>query len=123
MIKGGYGTRILAALLLAVLIAISAQAETVSQQAEAFADWFVAQQFEGHDYYIWKSVFDALTDGIDRSREAKMKIETPVYVAILTGTKYHTTESCSAFKNATRVLEMDEAEAAERGFKECTKCN
>lgn len=89
---------------------------------EDFADWFIAQNFQGQEYYQWTAVLQSLTDGIDRSREAHGPIVEPVYVAILTGVKYHTTEDCSALKLASRVLTLDIEEAQERGFEACSKC-
>ena len=111
--------RILLPLLVFLLLAIPAAA--APDDPVAFADWFVAQGFEGQAYHQWAAILDALTDGIDRSRELRMTIETPVYVAILTGTVYHR-EDCPALKRASRVLELDLAEAQERGFEACERC-
>lgn len=110
----------IAALLLLMVLAVPAAA--APDDPEAFADWFIAQEFSGQDYYKWAAVLSSLTDGIDRSREAHSPIVEPVYVAILTGEKYHTTEHCSALKNASRVLELDLSEARERGFEACGRC-
>ena len=89
---------------------------------EEFSDWFIAQNFQGQEYYQWTAVLQSLTDGIDRSREAHDPIVEPVYVAILTGDKYHTTENCTALKRASRVLELNITEAQERGFEACSRC-
>ena len=108
-------------LLLLMVFSVST-ALAAPETPEAFADWFVEQGFDGRDYYAWKAVFNALTDGIDRSREASMPVEHPVFVAILTGTKYHSDESCPSFGNADRVLTLDVEEAKERGFEACKRC-
>ena len=89
---------------------------------EVFADWFLQQDFQGQEYSQWAAIFEALTDGIDRSREARSPIVEPVYVAIISGAKYHTTESCSALRNSPKVLELDLTEAQERGFEPCSRC-
>lgn len=89
---------------------------------EEFSDWFIAQNFQGQEYHQWAAVLSSLIDGIDRSREAHLPIVEPVYVAILTGVKYHSTESCSYLKRASRVLELDLTEAQERGFEACSRC-
>ena len=88
----------------------------------AFAEWFVEQDFQGAEYHQWTAVLAALIDGIDRSRETKLPIEQPVYTAILSGTKYHTSEACSALKNASKILMMDIEEAKGRGFEACSRC-
>ena len=88
----------------------------------AFAEWFVEQDFQGAEYHQWAAVLAALIDGIDRSREAKLPIEQPVYTAILSGTKYHTNEACSALRNASKILTMDIKEAKGRGFEACSRC-
>lgn len=105
-----------------LLILLAAPACAAPDDPEAFAEWFIRQNFEGQEYYEWAAIFNALTDGIDRSREVRDPVKSPVYVAILSGTKYHTKESCSALKNASTVLKMDKAEAMERGFEKCGKC-
>lgn len=107
----------LIAFLLAAAPAIAAP-ETPSE----FADWFIEQGFEGQEYYEWVAVLDALVDGIDRSREPAMEVNDPVYVAIRTGTKYHK-QGCSSLKTSTKVLELDRAEALERGFEACSRCS
>lgn len=107
--------------LLLIVLAVPAAASAAPEDPEAFADWFVAQGFDGQEYYQWAAILNALTDGIDRSREAQMEIKAPVYVAILTGTVYHK-EDCAALKNSSRVLELDLAEAQERGFEACSRC-
>lgn len=104
-----------------LLIALAVPAVAAPSDPEAFADWFVAQGFEGREYYQWAAILDALTDGIDRSREAHQEIKTPVFVAILTGTVYHN-QDCTALKNSSRILELDLLEAQERGFEACKKC-
>lgn len=109
-------------ILIILLLALSAPAAAAPEEPSAFAEWFVAQGFEGQEYYEWAAIFRALTDGIDRTRTAHGEVVNPVYVAILSGTKYHVTESCSALKNASTVLELDEAEAVERGFEKCGRC-
>lgn len=101
---------------------LAVPAAAAPDDPEAFADWFIQQNFQGQEYYQWAAVLQALTDGIDRSREAHSPIVEPVYVAILTGAKYHTTESCSALKRASKVLKLDIEEAQERGFEACSKC-
>lgn len=111
--------RILLPLFVILILAVPAVA--APDDPVAFADWFVAQDFEGQAYHQWAAILDALTDGIDRSRELRMTIETPVYVAILTGTVYHR-EDCPALKRASRVLELDLTEAQERGFEACERC-
>lgn len=95
----------------------------VNSLAEEFSDWFVQQNFQGQEYHQWVAVLSSLIDGIDRSREAHGPIVEPVYVAILTGTKYHSTESCPALKRASRVLELDLTEAQKRGFEACSRCD
>ena len=105
-----------------LFVTIAAPAAAAPSDPEAFADWFVAQDFEGQEYYQWAAILNALTDGIDRSREARTDIKTPVYVAILTGTVYHN-QDCTALKNSSRILELDLLEAQERGFEACSKCN
>ena len=100
----------------------AAPAMAAPDEPEAFADWFIEQKFEGQEYYQWIAILESLIDGIDRSREAQSPIVEPVYVAILTGTKYHSTENCSALKRASRVLELDLTEAQERGFEACSRC-
>lgn len=111
--------RILLPLFVILILAVPAAA--APNDPVAFADWFVVQGFEGQTYHQWAAILDALTDGIDRSREPRMAIETPVCVAILTGTVYHR-EDCPALKRASRVLELDLAEAQERGFEACERC-
>lgn len=111
--------RYIAAFLLLLMLAASAAA--APDNPETFADWFIEQNFQGQEYYQWAAVLDALTDGIDRSREARMDIKTPVFVAILTGTVYHN-QDCTALKNSSRILELDLLEAQERGFEACRKC-
>lgn len=111
--------RILLPLFVILILAVPAVA--APDDPVAFADWFVVQGFEGQTYHQWAAILDALTDGIDRSREPRMAIKTPVYVAILTGTVYHR-EDCPALKRASRVLELDLAEAQERGFEACERC-
>ena len=101
---------------------LAAPAMAAPDDPEAFADWFVSQQFEGKEYYQWLAILSALTDGIDRSREAKMPIDNPVYVAILTGTKYHIDENCTALKQNSRVLRLDLNDALDRKFNQCKKC-
>lgn len=108
-------------LLLLVVLILAVPAAAAPDDPVAFADWFVDQGFEGQAYHQWAAILDALTDGIDRSREARMPIETPVYVAILTGTVYHKAD-CPALKRASRILELDLAEAQERGFEPCERC-
>lgn len=112
--------RYIAAFLL--LIALAAPAAAAPDDPEAFADWFIEQDFQGQEYYQWTAVLQSLTDGIDRSREAHGPIVEPVHVAIISGVKYHTTKSCSALKNASKVLTMDIGEAEERGFEACSRC-
>ena len=107
---------------LALFLAMAAPAIAAPDEPSAFAEWFIAQGFEGQEYYEWDAIFRALTDGINRSRQAVMEVVNPVYVAILSGTKYHVTESCSALKNASTVLELDLVEAKERGFEKCGRC-
>lgn len=107
---------------LALFLAMAAPAIAAPDEPSAFAEWFVAQGFEGQEYYKWQAIFSALIDGRDRSREAHMPISTPVFVAITSGTKYHVKESCSALKNASTVLELDLVEATERGFEKCGRC-
>lgn len=104
------------------LLALAVPAAAAPDEPEAFADWFIQQGFTGQEYYQWAAVLQSLTDGIDRSREAQSPIVKPVYVAILTGDKYHSTESCSYLKRASRVLDLDLAEAQERGFEACSRC-
>lgn len=111
---------IIIALLLLMVLAVPAAA--APDDPEAFADWFIQQGFQGQEYYQWVAVLESLIDGIDRSREAQSPIVEPVYVAILTGDKYHSTESCSALKRASRVLELDLTEAQKRGFEACSRC-
>ena len=101
---------------------LAAPAAAAPDEPEAFADWFVEQGFEGQEYYQWLSVLESLIDGIDRSREARDPIVEPVYVAILTGDKYHSTKSCTALKRASRILELDINEAQERSFQKCERC-
>lgn len=103
-------------------MALSVPAAAAPDDPEAFADWFVNQNFQGQEYHQWAAVLEALTDGIDRSREAHSPIVEPAYVAILTGDKYHLTKSCPALKRASRVLELDLTEAQERGFEACSRC-
>lgn len=110
----------IAAFLLLMVLAVPAGA--APDDPEAFADWFVQQNFQGQEYYQWVAVLQSLTDGIDLSREAHSPIVEPVYVAIISGDKYHSTESCTALKRASKVLELDIAEARERGFEACGKC-
>lgn len=50
-----------------------------------------------------------------------MEVEDPVYVAIRTGTKYHK-QDCSLLKNSSLVMELDKAEALQRGFEACKIC-
>ena len=100
----------------------AAPAMAAPDEPEAFADWFIEQKFEGQEYYQWIAILESLIDGIDRSREAQSPIVDPVYVAILTGDKYHVTKSCSALKRASRVLELDISEAIQRGFNNCERC-
>lgn len=109
-------------ILFLLLIILSVPAIAAPDDPEAFSDWFIAQGFEGQEYYQWASILNALTDGIDRSRDARIDIETPVYVAILTGTVYHN-EDCASLKKASRVLELDLVEAQERGFEACSRCD
>ena len=104
-------------------MALAVPAAAAPDTPDAFADWFVQQGFEGQEYHKWAAVLSSLIDGIDRSREAHCPIVEPVYVAILSGAKYHTTKSCSALKNASRVLELDITEAQERGFEACSRCD
>ena len=106
-----------------IFVALASPAIAAPDEPEAFADWFVAQDFTEQEHYKWAAIFGALTDGINRSRQAVMEIINPVYVAILSGTKYHVTESCSALKNASTVLELDLVEATERGFEKCGRCH
>ena len=114
--------RIISPIALALLIAMPVSAIAAPDDPEAFADWFVQQNFQGREYHQWKAVFEALTDGKDRSREAHRPIVDSVYVAIVSGDKYHVSESCRGLANASFVLEMDMAEAQERGFEVCSKC-
>lgn len=109
------------ATILLLMFMLAAPALAAPNTPEEFSDWFVAQEFEGQDYHQWAAILNALTDGIDRSRETRMKIKVPVYVAILTGTVYHN-DSCTSLKKASRVLELDLAEAQERGFEACSRC-
>ena len=102
---------------------LTAPAAAAPDDPEEFSDWFITQNFQGQEYHQWAAVLASLIDGIDRSREAHLPIVEPVYVAILTGVKYHTTESCSALKRASRVLTLDVEEAQTRGFEACSKCN
>lgn len=111
--------RIIAFLL---LIALAAPAAAAPNDPEAFADWFVQQGFEGQEYYQWEAVLSSLIDGIDRSREAKSPIKNPVFVAIITGKKYHSTSGCSGLNNASNILILDIYEAKERGFEACSQC-
>ena len=108
-------------ILLFLLCMLASPAAAAPDDPEAFSDWFVAQESKAQDYHQWAAILNALTDGIDRSREAKQEIKTPVYVAILTGTVYHN-ESCSSLSRASRVLELDLLEAQERGFGACSRC-
>ena len=112
--------RYIAAFLL--LIMLAAPAAAAPDDPEAFADWFVQQNFEGQELHVWNAVLASLIDGIDRSREAHLPIVEPVHVAIISGVKYHTTKSCSALKNASKVLTMDIGEAEGRGFEACSRC-
>ena len=109
------------ATILLLMLMLAAPALAAPNTPEEFSDWFIAQEFKGQDYHQWAAILNALTDGIDRSREARQEIKTPVYVAILTGTVYHN-ESCPSLSRASRVLELDLAEAQERGFEECKIC-
>ena len=61
-------------------------------------------------------MFKAITDEKDRNLQAQQEITNTVYVAIISGNVYHTTEECGALKNAYIVVEMDELEDASRGF-------
>lgn len=88
----------------------------------AFAEWFLYEEWSERDLHAWKAVFDALFDGIDRNFFPKIEVVNPVYVANLTGTKYHLSESCSSLNNASSILELDIAEAIERGFEKCGRC-
>lgn len=119
-LRGGAMKRILLFLLLLLLVVPGALA--APDDPEAFADWFVAQGFEGQEYHQWAAVLASLIDGIDRSREVCYPVEDPVYVAIISGVKYHVQEECMALKQASKVLEMDVIEAQERGFELCRKC-
>lgn len=101
---------------------LAVPAEAAPDDPEAFSEWFVQQNFQGQEYHQWAAVLASLIDGIDRSREAHLPIVEPVYVAIITGDKYHSTESCSALKRASRVLELDLTEAQKRGFEACSRC-
>lgn len=105
-----------------LLMALAVPAEAAPDTPEEFSDWFVHQNFQGQEYHQWAAVLSSLIDGIDRSREAHLPIVEPVYVAIISGVKYHTTEDCSALKLASRVLELDLTEAQERGFEACSRC-
>ena len=105
-----------------MLMALAVPAAAAPDDPEAFSDWFVQQNFQGQEYHQWAAVLSSLVDGIDRSREAHLPIVEPVYVAIISGAKYHTTQSCSALKNASKVLELDITEAQERGFEKCSRC-
>lgn len=107
---------------LILFLALAVPAIAAPDNPTDFADWFIAQGFEGQEYYKWQAIFSALIDGRDRSMEAHMPISTPVFVAITSGTKYHVKESCSALKNASTVLELDLVEAKERGFEKCGRC-
>lgn len=89
----------------------------------AFAKWFLYEEWSERDLHAWRAVFDALFDGIDRSFFPKIEVVNPVYVANLTGTKYHLSESCSSLNNASCILELDVTEAITRGFDQCKKCN
>lgn len=109
-------------ILFILMVFVFSPALAAPDTPEAFADWFIAQSFEGQDYYAWEAIFNALTDGIDRSREASMPVENPVFVAILTGTKYHSDENCPSLVNADRILTLDSEEAKERGFEACKRC-
>lgn len=101
---------------------MAAPAVAAPEDPEGFSDWFVEQNFQGQEYHQWAAVLASLIDGIDRSREAHCPIVEPVYVAIISGVKYHTAESCSALKRASKVLKLDIEEAQERGFEACGRC-
>lgn len=104
-----------------LLFMLAVPAIAAPDNPEEFSDWFIAQGFDGQAYHQWAAILNALVDGLDRSREARLEIQSPVYVAILTGTVYHT-ENCASLKRASRVLEMDMLEAQERGFNACSRC-
>lgn len=104
-----------------VFLLMATPAVAAPESPEEFADWFIEQGFEGQDYHKWAAVFGALTDGINRSRKPIMEVEDPVYVAIRTGTKYHK-QDCSLLKNSSLVMELDKAEALQRGFEACKIC-
>lgn len=109
-------------LILSLLSLLTSPAVAAPDTPEEFSDWFVAQEFDGQNYHQWAAILNALTDGIDRSREARMEIKTPVSVAILTGTVYHN-KDCASLSKASRVLVLDLAEAQERGFEACSRCD
>ena len=88
----------------------------------AFAEWFLGEEWTQKERHAWKAVFNALFDGIDRSTTLKRDILVPVYVAYVSGKKYHSDPSCSHLANAYDVLEMDRLEAAQRGFHKCNTC-
>lgn len=106
-----------------MLLAFAFPATAAPSSPEAFSDWFIKQDFEGQEYYQWAAILNALTDGIDRSRDPRLEIQTPVSVAILTGSKFHDSSSCAGLRNASRILTLDLVEAVERGFTPCSECN
>ena len=107
---------------LLLFIAIPTNTAAAPNDPEEFSNWFIKQGFQGEEYYQWAAVFEALIDGKDRSREIHYPVVESVYVAIITGDKYHTTEKCYTLLNSSFILEMDISEAQERGFEKCSRC-
>lgn len=96
--------------------------EEAENKPAAFGLWWLSQEWDENQLYAWDAVFDAITDEKNRNPEVQQEIITPVYVAIVSGNVYHISKECGALKNAYIVVEMDESEAAGRGFSVCRRC-
>jgi len=91
-------------------------------KAAEFGYWFLSEEWTAQELHAWAAVFNALMDGRDRYPWARHTVETPVFIAPITGTVYHN-QDCTALKNSSYTLELDLLEAQERGFEACSRCN